>query len=67
MGYEIEFNVHLGCWEVVRTTSDTSETAERFILRAKTYLEAEDEALDLLMVDRYESDNSNIGSEFDHM
>ena len=65
MRYDIVFNFELGAWEAVRTTQVITAQEERVLLRARTYLEAEDEAIDLLMVDRWESDHADIGSEFD--
>ena len=65
MRYDIVFNLELCAWEAVRTTEVVTAQEERVLLRARTYLEAEDEVIDLLMVDRWERDNADIGSEFD--
>lgn len=65
MRYDIVFNLELCAWEAVRAAEVNSASEQRVLLRARTYLEAEDEVIDLLMADRWELDNADIGTEFD--
>lgn len=65
MRYEIVFNMKMGRWEVVQFDAQDMPMPYLIPLKARNYLDAEYEALDMLTVDRYERDNADIGCEFD--
>lgn len=68
MKYTVEFNDKRHQFELVRwnKVTNTVSSGDRVaILAAHNYADARDEAYDLMLVDRYEHDTADIGSEFD--